>query len=75
MIRFELLSKQNLKNIYNYSWLGQEGTVEIRLDADECIITKASSLLTEREKSKIAYIAGKYLRERNFPDSYIYATH
>ena len=75
MIRFELLSRQNLKNTYNYSWLGQEGIVEIKLDSNECIMTKASPLLTEKEKSKIAYVAGKYLKERNFPDSYIYATH
>lgn len=75
MIRFELLSRQSLKNIYNYSWIGQEGIIEIKLDTNECTMTKTSPLLTEKEKSKIMYIAGKYLKERNFPDSYTYATH
>lgn len=75
MIRFELLSRQNLKNIYNFFWLGQEGTIAINLDTYECVMTKTSSLLNEKDKNKILFIAGKYLRERNFPDSYTYATH
>ena len=75
MIRFKILSRQNLKNIYNFFWLGQEGTIEIKLDTDECVMTKTSSLLNEKEKGRILFIAGKYLRQKNFPDSYTYATH
>lgn len=75
MIRFELLSRLNLKIIYNFFWLGQEGTIEIKLDTNECVMTKSSSLLDDKEKSKILFIAKNYLRERNFPDSYTYATH
>ncbi len=77
MITFKLVSTSDSKLYYKIAGVEMIGIVWIDKDTLEMGVSKVESSHqpTEKDIQYVFYIARKKLKEMNFPDRCIYATH
>ncbi|CAM4311234.1 hypothetical protein TRPE111910_11870 [Treponema peruense] len=77
MMTFKKISENGSKISYKVSAVGIDGIIVIDKDSDEIYFDSVSGFLSdsETEKNNILYHASKRIRDCNFADKVIYATH
>lgn len=77
MIIFKLKSTDNSKHYYSFSGAGLYGIIVIDKETSEIAFVEINGHYKndEREKNILLYVAQKKIKEMNFPESCVYATH